>query len=400
VGEDGRVQEVVRGPQSRPEEPQAAGRFAVTGYAALQVLLVVPVIVTFVLVWVSGVLVVVWVGVPLLLLMLPVARAIAGAHRRMAARILGEPVPAPYLPLPPGPLGRLRGQALDQQTWRDLAWMLWAMTIGFVASLLTVVLMLGVVTTVIWWYGAVPIMRARAVADRAFLSTDRTAALERRVRALAASRADVVDHSAAELRRIERDLHDGPQARLAALSLSLGLADDLFESDPEAARRLVREARSSSSAALGDLRDLVRGIHPPVLADRGLTGAVQALALDMAVPVDVRAALPGRAPAPVESAAYFAIAECLANVGKHSDAAHAWVRVGHADGLLTAEVGDDGSGGADPRRGTGLAGIAERIAAFDGRIEVSSPPGGPTIVTLEVPCTLSSPRTTLSSEPA
>lgn len=361
--------------------------------------MVVPIAVTFVLVWISSVLVIVWVGVLLLLLLVPVMRRICGLHRAMAARVLGESVPAPYLPLPQGPLARLQGQALDQQTWRDLAWMLWAITVGFVASLLTVVLMLGVVTTVIWWYGAVPIMRARAAADRAFLSTDRTEALERRVRALAASRAVVVDHSAAELRRIERDLHDGPQARLAALSLSLGLADDLFESDPATARRLVVDARDSSSVALGELRDLVRGIHPPVLADRGLAGAVEALALDLAIPVERSLELPGRASAPVESAVYFAVAECFANTAKHAGAHLAWVLLRHDGTTLRVEVGDDGAGGADPRAGSGLRGISERLAAFDGTIAVSSPTGGPTTVTMEVPCTLSSPRTTLSSEP-
>jgi signal transduction histidine kinase len=142
---------------------------------------------------------------------------------------------------------------------------------------------------------------------------------------------------------------------------------------------------------------VVRGIHPPVLADRGLGGAVEAIALDMALPVQVDVRLGGRPPAPVESAVYFGVAECLANVGKHADASNAWIVVSHRDGLLRAVVGDDGRGGADPRSGTGMLGVMRRLAAFDGTMSVSSPAGGPTVVTLEVPCDLSSPKTTRSS---
>jgi signal transduction histidine kinase len=378
---------------------ERAGPFAATGYAALQVLLFVPLVLNFVLVWVSGLLVLVWVGIVVLLALMPAARALADLHRRMDGRILGEPLLSPYLPLPRGPINRLRAQLLDPATWRDLLWMLWAITFGFVLSLLVVVLFVGVVTLPIWWYAAGPLMRARASVDRALLSPGHTEQLERRVQRLAESRADAVDHSAAELRRIERDLHDGPQARLVALSLNLGLADDLFETDPEAARRLVGEARESSTSALGDLRDVVRGIHPPVLADRGLVGAVEALAVDMAIPVEVTVAVPGRAPDPVESALYFAVAECLANVGKHSGAIDAWVRIGYDGQVLTAVVGDDGVGGADPRSGSGLRGVADRLGVFDGTIRLASPPGGPTTVTLEVPCALSSPKTTPSSGP-
>ena len=249
----------------------------------------------------------------------------------------------------------------------------------------------------IWWYGAAPIMRARCSLDRMFLTYGHTEKLEQRVQVLTETRAETIDHSAAELRRIERDLHDGAQARLVALGMNLGMADEMFTDDPEAARRMVAEARATTGAALGELRSVVRGIHPPVLADRGLSGAVQALALDMGLPVNVDADLPGRPPAPVESAVYFAVAECLANVGKHSGAEHAWVQLSHTDGVLTAVVGDDGRGGADPAAGTGMRGVMRRLSAFDGTMRVSSPDRGPTIVTLEVPCALSSPKTTRSS---
>lgn len=372
-----------------------AGRWAVTGYAALHVLLFVPVVVTFVLVVVSAALVVVWLGVVLLAAMLPAMRVLVGWHRAMSCRILGAPTTAPYLPLPGGPIANLQVRAADPMTWRDLFWMLWAMTFGFTASLLAVVLLLGVVTWPIWWYGVGPLMRARACVDRALLTVGRTEHLEKRVQALTESRAVVVDHSAAELRRIERDLHDGPQARIAAMSLSLGLADDLFETDPDAARKLLNDARATSSTALGELRDVVRGIHPPVLADRGLTGAVSALALDMAIPVELDLDVP-RVPAPVESAVYFTVAECLANAGKHAAAGRSWIRLTHAEGVLRGEVGDDGRGGANPTTGTGLQGIAARLAAFDGTMSVSSPVGGPTVVSWEVPCASSSPKTTPS----
>ena len=171
-----------------------AGRWAVTGYAALQVLLFVPVLVTFVLVVVSAALVVVWLGVLLLAGLLPVVRGLVGWHRTMSGRILGAPTTAPYLPLPGGPIANLQVRAADPMTWRDLLWMLWAMSVGFVVSLLAVVLLLGVVTWPVWWYGVGPLMRARACVDRALLTVGRTEHLERRVQALTESRAVVVDH--------------------------------------------------------------------------------------------------------------------------------------------------------------------------------------------------------------
>ncbi len=376
------------------------GRLRATGYAAAQVVLFVPAALLVVLWVVGGVLMVVWVGALLLALAVPATRAFADLHRRMAARVLEAPLPAPYAPLDGlGPLARLRTVARDPMTWRDLGWLLMSLTAGFVLSLLVVLLLVSVVTWWVWWYAAGPLMRLRSSLDRAFLSPGTTERLEQRVQQLTETRAELVDHSAAELRRLERDLHDGAQARLVALSMSLGMADSMFASDPAAARRLVSDARQTTTAALGELRSVVRGIHPPVLADRGLAGAVEALALDMALPVEVHAQLLGRPPAPVESAVYFAVAECLANTGKHADARHAWVRLGHADGMLRAEVGDDGHGGADPAAGTGLTGVGRRLAAFDGTMMVSSPVGGPTVVVLEVPCALSWPRTTPSSGP-
>jgi signal transduction histidine kinase len=175
------------------------------------------------------------------------------------------------------------------------------------------------------------------------------------------------------------------------------MADELLDTDPAEARRLLVDARTAAGAALADLRALVQGIHPPVLADRGLDGAIQALVLAVPIPVAATIVLPGaRLPLPVESAAYFAVAEALTNVVKHSGAATAWIQVHLADGKLSMVVGDDGIGGADPDQGTGLRGIERRLAAFDGTLRVSSPPAGPTLVTLEVPCEPSSQKTSPS----
>ena len=155
----------------------------------------------------------------------------------------------------------------------------------------------------------------------------------------------------------------------------------------------MAEARESSVRALSELRDLIRGIYPPVLADRGLGHAVRALALDTPLPTELDIDLPGRLSAPVESACYFAIAEALANAVKHSGARRVQIRIRHADNILRIEVADDGVGGADPTQGTGLQGVERRLGTFDGILAVSSPPGGPTMVVMEVPCELSSPKT-------
>ena len=216
--------------------------------------------------------------------------------------------------------------------------------------------------------------------------------LTSRVERLTQTRAAAVDAAAAELRRLERDLHDGAQARLVAIGLSLRALEKMIPLNAAAATALAVECREASSLALADLRDLVRGIYPPVLAERGLSDAVRALALDCPVNVATELDLPGRPPAPVEAAVYFAVAEVLSNVAKHADARRTVVRVYHHDGMLRAEVTDDGGGGADPAQGTGLAGIERRLAAFDGILAVSSPLGGPTIVVIEVPCELSWPK--------
>ena len=228
---------------------------------------------------------------------------------------------------------------------------------------------------------------------RSMLAPAGSAELVQRVRHLAETRSEAIDTGAAEMRRIERDLHDGAQARLVAMGMTLDAAGQLIDSNPAAARALLLEARDTSAKALAELRDLVRGIHPPVLADRGLGDAVHALALDSPVRTRLAGDLPGRLPAPVESAAYFAVCELLANVSKHAGASQIWIDIRYTDGMLRVGVSDNGRGGADPQRGTGLRGIERRVAAFDGVLAVHSPPGGPTAVTMEVPCALSSLKT-------
>ena len=228
---------------------------------------------------------------------------------------------------------------------------------------------------------------------RVLLRREPDTGLAGRVEQLVQTRADAVDSAAAELRRVERDLHDGAQARLVALGMSLRAAEHLIPASPQAAVALVAEAREASSKALTELRNLIRGIYPPVLADRGLADAVRALALDTPLRTETDIVLPGRLDAPVESACYFAVAEALTNAAKHSGARQVQVRIRHARGMLRVEVTDDGCGGADPARGGGLAGIERRLGTFDGILAVSSPPGGPTMIVMEVPCALSSPRT-------
>jgi signal transduction histidine kinase len=225
----------------------------------------------------------------------------------------------------------------------------------------------------------------------------RAALLTQRVDRLDRTRNDATSTAVAELRRIERDLHDGAQARLVAVGMALRSAEQLMTTSPEAALALMGEARETSSRALADLRDLVRGIYPPVLADRGLADAVRTLALDTPMTVETDITLSAEPPMPIAAAVYFGIAEVLTNAVRHSGADEVEIGIGYAGGLLRATVTDDGTGGADPSLGTGLAGVERRMATFDGLLAVSSPPGGPTIIAMEVPCELSSADTVRSA---
>ncbi|HEX3592045.1 MAG TPA: sensor domain-containing protein, partial [Pseudonocardiaceae bacterium] len=385
-------------------------------------------------------LVLIGIGIPLVLVTVPWLRRLADWHRWWLAEYLGVPVARPYRPIPEGNVyRRVTAVLTDRATWRDLLWTLVNGTAGITLAIIPIALLLNT----LWYLIALPILTAQhpdvfnndygiidadtggkalavgvviaaisfvlfrqttrpllatyARLSRHFLAPAERDRLTTRIAQLTESRAETVDTQAAELRRIERDLHDGAQARLVSLGMSLGMAESLLASDPDAAGELLAEAREATGLALAELRDLVRGIHPPVLADRGLAGAVRALALANPLPVEVSVDLPGRPPAPVESAMYFAIAEILTNAAKHSGATSAWVRLTYGNGTLAAMVGDDGLGGASQPSGGGLAGVERRLSAFDGTMMVASPLGGPTIVTMELPCVLSSVKTSPSS---
>ncbi|EFL24119.1 two-component system sensor kinase [Streptomyces himastatinicus ATCC 53653] len=230
------------------------------------------------------------------------------------------------------------------------------------------------------------VMRALTSVDRllvkGLLGPSRLAT---RVWELESDRGTVVDTAAADLRRIERDLHDGAQARLVALAMDLGLAKEKLDEDPQAAARMVDEAHGEVKLALQELRDLARGIHPAILTDRGLGPALSALAARCTVPVTVTADLPDRPAPAIEGIAYFTVSELLQNISKHSNARTASVELARSGSRLLIRVRDDGRGGASPDGGSGLAGLAERLGSVDGRFVVDSPPGGPTSVEAELP---------------
>jgi len=231
------------------------------------------------------------------------------------------------------------------------------------------------------------LVRAAAAAAALQLENERLdAELRARVEELQSSRARLVDVTIGERRRLERDLHDGAQQRLVALSIQLGMARRKLADDPDTAGRLLDAARTELEQALGELRELARGIHPAILTDRGLGAALQALAERAPVAVDLHQMPEDRLPAAVEAAAYFVVAESLTNVARYASAENASVAVGREDGYAVVEVRDDGVGGADPGAGSGLRGMADRLAALDGRLEVHSPPGGGTVIRANIPC--------------
>ncbi len=413
--------------------PAAALRAAVLGFPLMLLSLGVS-LALFLALLLSLVLLLLGVGFFTTPWLVHAVRMHANQRRALAAHWAGLTVLAPYRPLPPGPRGvtghveRTVRLLKDPATWRDLAWLITDAVAGFLLALLPAALLAfaaegWVIFAGLWrtvagdyWYafihvdsygdavgcavlGSVFLLIALFVNPylftghfrlaRALLAPTRGALLARRVEQLYETRHDAVDSSAAELRRIERDLHDGAQARLVAMGMSLGAIEALVERDPARAKEMIAQARENSAEALTELRDLVRGIHPPVLAERGLGDAAKALALRMAIPVEVDVDLPGRFPEPVESAAYFAVSEVLTNAAKHAGAERVWLDIHHtaADGgMLRIAVTDDGRGGADLAKGSGLAGVERRLGQFDGILALNSPPGGPTMITMEIPC--------------
>ncbi|MGI5493034.1 histidine kinase [Microtetraspora malaysiensis] len=351
------------------------------------------------------------------------ARATTGAQRRLAAKWSGVAIDEPYRPAPPPPRPQRDGwyrdgrnlyktprvpafnrrftwMVNDPATWHDLAYLLlnpWSgglivaipallvaaglptLLDGNVLGLLPAVIAVATAPVVVPWS-----LRVHGQIALGLLAPTEKARLAQRVSHLARTRIDAVDSQAAELRRIERDLHDGAQARLVAIGMTIGAAEQLVDTDPAAAKALLAKASEASATALRELRQVVRGIHPPVLAERGLGDAVRALALDTPLTAHVTADLPVRPDAPVESAAYFAISELLTNAVKHGGATEVWIDISHQGTTLRVTVTDDGQGGADPERGTGLQGIESRLAAFDGVLALNSPIGGPTTAVLEL----------------
>ncbi|MCX5185030.1 histidine kinase [Streptomyces sp. NBC_00268] len=340
-------------------------------------------------------------------------RRIAGAKRNMVAAWTGREIPEAYQPIE-GPLRqRLRTAVRGPGTFGDLRWMVFHYVYGF----------LGLLTAPLWLLGlpvdgvrqgllgrsplVLPLISRLADLDAAWstalLKPSPEALLAVRVEELTETRAGAIAAHGAELRRIERDLHDGTQARLVALSMRIGIAKRAYERDPETALRLLEDAQSQAEEALTELRHVVRGIHPPILTDRGLAGAVRALAassgLDVTVVVDGLedgARSGSRAPAAVEAAAYFVVAESLTNAAKHSGSERAEVRLVRDRGGLSVRVADEGRGGAGGTSqalgsggavgGSGLLGMRRRVAALDGTLLMTSPVGGPTVIEVELPC--------------
>ncbi|MFD2473425.1 sensor histidine kinase [Amycolatopsis silviterrae] len=359
------------------------------------------------------------IGLPLLVLLVPLLRRFARAQRKRVERLLGTPVGEKYA-VPRSPLGVLK----DRAVWKDLAFLAVSTAVGtplcFVGlSLLSGALCWG--TAPIWWtflppaahltfqpvtswaqaFGATGIglvyaaglilltpllARGHAMLTRALLRPPRGSKQTRRIEELTVSRAEALEAHGAELRRIERDLHDGTQAGLVAISLRLGLIKHALQNQPDNALGLLDDAQELTEHSLASLRTIVRGIYPPLLADRGLPGAVQALAASSAIPVEVDVSGTGQAPAAVEAAAYFVIAEALTNIAKHSGADRAWITLAVGQERISITVRGNGKGGAVENFGTGLAGIRRRVAAFDGSTELSSPEGGPTVLRAELPC--------------
>jgi signal transduction histidine kinase len=366
------------------------------------------------------------------------ARRLGAAHRQLAARLLGERVAAPPPPRPARGLpGRLSAGLRDGPGWRAVAYTVLKVPIAVFESYAVFLWAAGLINLSypFWWglfrnhppgvrlrpvpvttpfpgrllhvdtypgtfaafaVGAAMVLAAPWVA-RAVTSADRwlvrallgPGGLAQRVRDLEQTRALAVDDAAALLRRVERDLHDGAQIRLATLAMNLGMAKEKLgdggdPADVTAARELVDAAHRGAKDALVELRDLTKGIHPPVL-DNGLADALATLAAGSAIPVELTTDIPVRPTPAIETIAYFCAAELLANTAKHSSASKVEIQAAERDGTLRLSVSDDGAGGADPARGSGLSGLAQRVSTVDGRLEIASPPGGPTRITAELP---------------
>ncbi|WP_406838426.1 sensor histidine kinase [Streptomyces sp. AHU1] len=323
------------------------------------------------------------VGLPLLAAGLRGSRQLGKLERARARRLLGLRIDEPS-PLPvrrTGFFGWLWSSLKDPVGWRAVLYDLIRLPWGIATFTITLV------SLFVLWPVLPFIARGLTNVDRALVRglLSPSDELERRIAELESDRGVVVDTAAADLRRIERDLHDGAQARLVNLAMGLGLAKEKLLEDPDAAASMVDEAHGEVKLALQELRDLARGIHPAVLTDRGLDAALSSIASRCTVPVKVTTELQTRPAAAIEGIAYFTVSELLQNVSKHSGARSASVDVWRTDDRLLIQVRDDGRGGAGVDGGTGMAGLADRLGAVDGLFVVDSPVGGPTVITAELP---------------
>ncbi|RPF43617.1 signal transduction histidine kinase [Streptomyces sp. Ag109_G2-6] len=397
---------------------RAAGYCAIAAAHGLALVVLIPVLVY------SAVLCLVGVGLLVLPLELRLLRRLADAERSR----LGRWAATPTTPAGPHTRSTLRAVLSDPATGRDLRWAPCMAVAGTLLGLIGAVLFLFpaavLVLVGLWWVfpadepikvmmnipidgwgsalrigvpqfvlsvllaltGPPLIARLAAASSRRLLAPSAAAVLAERVAALNRTRTGAITAHGDELRRIERDLHDGTQARLVSLAMQLGLAERTLGSDPEAVGPLLTRAREGAEEAMAELRDFLRSIYPPVLADRGLAGALSAVVARCPVPAAAHLGELGEVPAQVEVAVYFAVTEALTNAAKHSHARSASVTLARAGDTLRAEITDDGRGGAAEGHGTGLRGMRRRVEAVDGVLRVQSPPGGPTVITVECPC--------------
>ncbi|THV21769.1 sensor histidine kinase [Glycomyces paridis] len=397
-----------------------------SGYGAVGAAYGILALYTLPLVLLTGALAVLGVGRPLVAPMMQWVRIVAGLERRRLRR-LGHDVESPYTGPIAEPPRSLKEARTDPSARRDLLWTVlhgtWGLILGAILLQMPFIAVRDV-TYPLWWYFAPEseqqILNGLLTAQSAntailgcatgiavfalwllfgpkilglqarpgvnLLGPDPEVDLSERVARLTATRAAALDAHAVELRRIERALHDGAQNRLVAVNVLIGAARREVTRSPERADEILERAQTTVEESLAELRAVVRSILPPVLEDRGLAGALSALASDCAVPCTVQVDVEGRCPASVEATAYFVVAESLTNVAKHSRATYASVVVIRRWNTLRVVVADDGRGGADAEGGSGLAGIARRVEALDGTVVVSSPEGGPTEIRVELPC--------------
>lgn len=379
-------------------------------------------------------LLIIWVGVPLAALLMLAWRGGAMLERMLMLTAFGVRIRSPYRPMPQGMnvFAKWRRMIADPATWKDLVYLgllfpislaefvvsviLWSCT-GLLLLMPLLVLISGSVQAdigngsfdvtnpvaglpfslagalllMITLYATRAMGMMHASLARVLLgpSESQLETLQLRARAdhLQASRARGVDAAESERRRIERDLHDGAQQQLLAVAMDIGRARAKLDTDPEAARALIEQAHAGTREVIGELRNLARGIYPAILTDRGLDPALSSLAARAPVPVEVSVDLSDRPPAAVESIAYFIVAESLANIAKYARATRASVTVYRDQHWVVVEIADNGVGGASAQPGGGLSGLADRAATIDGLLTVNSPPGGPTVIRADLPCT-------------